>query len=187
MTDTDTRDVVYFTYINDDLHSTALECIWYDVFSKRLFVEFPSGSVAGYANVPVRAVEELETAKSVGSHYSRNIKPIYHGVNSNVDLKAFNESVWSNTSPGYVPTKRTEEADDWKNHDTQEAMLSEYSEIVDEHAEGEYKISFAVEASTNFKAPRGNIVNALNLFVEAFNRNSVDGATIRVRSIEEIV
>lgn len=172
---TETRDVVYFTYINEDLDSSALECIWYDVFSKRLFVEFSNGSVAGYANVPVNVVEALESASSVGAYYSKYIKPIYHGVNSNVDLKAFNADTYANASAGFVPTKARQNTE------------VSYSEIVDEKGQGEYKISFTVEAVTTFKAPSGSIVDALNAFVGAFQKSNESGATIRIRSIEEIV
>ena len=172
---------VRYTYINEDLDSSALEALWYDVFQRRLYVEFPSGQIAGYLNVPAEVVEELENANSVGAYFSKNVKGVYHGTSGDVDLVAFDytsdTNLYAATVPSGAPVKEP--------IDHQEAMLSEYSEITDNHNEGTYAIEFVIEAKTEFKAPAGNILEALNLFVGAFSEGNKD-AHVRVRSIKEI-
>lgn len=57
--------------------SSVISAIGYDVESQVLEVEFRSRRVYRYARVPPEAVEELLTAKSMGSYFNRRIKPRY--------------------------------------------------------------------------------------------------------------
>ena len=49
------------------LDSSALSRYWYDFETGDLFVEFTSGNVAGYSNVPNHVVREFLNAPSIGS------------------------------------------------------------------------------------------------------------------------
>lgn len=163
---------VRYTYINEDLDSSALEALWYDVFQRRLYVEFPSGQIAGYLNVPAEVVEDLENANSVGSYFSKNVKGVYHGTSGDVTLVAFDHTSDTNLYAATVPSGAP-------------VKPQEPETVNAEVVQGTYAIEFVVEAKTEFKAPSGNILDALNLFVGAFSEGNKD-AHVRVRSIKEI-
>lgn len=61
-------------------YSSALEQVWYNAETHRLWVQFPSGQIAGYGDVPGDRYRQLVDADSIGRYYVREIKPVYAGV-----------------------------------------------------------------------------------------------------------
>lgn len=160
---------VKYTF-TDVLDSSALDALFYDANNGELYVEFQNGSIAGYAGVGPGVVDDLVNADSVGSFYALNIKNKYRGIDGKVILEPYNALADSNTNPYAVrnaPIPATNNTPEPESDD-----------------EGVYEISFLVDGTTQFKAPKGNLVQALELFVGSFNENN--DATVRVRSIKEV-
>ena len=59
------------------VESTAVASLGYDRGSSTLEVEFTSGSVYQYFDVPEAEYRELLAAESIGEHLNRRIKPRY--------------------------------------------------------------------------------------------------------------
>lgn len=79
--------VVYYNHHETNLNSTALSDIYYDSISCDLYVEFHSGTIAGYANVAQFSYDLFINASSIGKWYSANLKNNYAGINGDVELK----------------------------------------------------------------------------------------------------
>lgn len=60
-----------------NVHSSNLKSIGYNEDKKILEVEFNSGGVYQYNNVPKNIFEELMTASSHGKYFNQMIKEIY--------------------------------------------------------------------------------------------------------------
>lgn len=76
---------VYYDF-NTTPNSTALNDIWYDGINRELYVEFPNGTIAGYANVPVETYDSLINADSVGRYFAWSIKGYYTGISGDVQF-----------------------------------------------------------------------------------------------------
>lgn len=59
--------------------SSALEAIGYDPEALTLAVQFPSGHIFHYSNVPASVWEELQRVPSKGAFYAREIKRQFKG------------------------------------------------------------------------------------------------------------
>jgi len=55
-------------------NSSNLESFWYNKDKKRLTIEFWSGSIYEYADVPEQLFNELRLAESQGSYFYKNIR-----------------------------------------------------------------------------------------------------------------
>jgi len=60
------------------VRSSNLRAVRYEPDQRRLFVEFVSGQVYGYLDVPSTVYDALLRAGSKGSYLARWIKPRYH-------------------------------------------------------------------------------------------------------------
>lgn len=63
-----------------DVESSNIRSIGYDSNTRVLEVEFTSGKVYQYPNVPAEAHTDLMKADSVGSFFARNIRAKYNGA-----------------------------------------------------------------------------------------------------------
>jgi uncharacterized membrane protein len=57
--------------------STSIEWFRYEPRARRLDVEFVSGGIYRYADVPGAVVDELRAAESKGRYINQEIKPYY--------------------------------------------------------------------------------------------------------------
>ena len=57
--------------------SSQIESIGYDVASKTLAVKFNSGGIYHYAGVNAADYENLQKAKSIGSHFGSKIRNVF--------------------------------------------------------------------------------------------------------------
>jgi hypothetical protein len=57
--------------------SSMISSVGYDPRSRILEVEFTSGDVGQYSNVPAEKYQEMVSANSIGSFLHREIKPNY--------------------------------------------------------------------------------------------------------------
>jgi len=80
----DTETVYYDSYAEVD--SSALSHVYHDSLTNTLYVQFRTGTIAGYANVPQVTYDDLVNASSVGSFYVHKIKSYFNGVNGDVNL-----------------------------------------------------------------------------------------------------
>lgn len=158
-----TKTVAY-TYKNEEVDSSAIDAVWYDLVNQELYVEFPNGAIAGYKGVPSLVVKEMLTANSIGSYFARSIKPYYKGVSSDVEFKPYNSLSNSNTNPAIIGTP---------------PFVPPKPPV----AKGKYEVAFTVEGVLQFEAEPGNIMEALEFFTSKFKQ----GEIVRVRSIKEIV
>lgn len=60
-----------------EVASTSLASIGYDAPSKTLEVEFRSGAVYHYHDVPYATARELAGAQSIGGYFSRRVRGVY--------------------------------------------------------------------------------------------------------------
>ncbi|MCU7372811.1 KTSC domain-containing protein [Paucibacter sp. O1-1] len=60
--------------------SGNLKAVGYDAATQTLDVQFSSGRVYRYSGVPAKAHEELIAAESIGSHFARNVRNKFPGV-----------------------------------------------------------------------------------------------------------
>jgi hypothetical protein len=74
------NSIEYTHYSHTGEFSSALDNIWYDVPTNRLWVQFHSGQIAGYRGVDEETYRELRDASSVGYYYVQNIKPYFTGI-----------------------------------------------------------------------------------------------------------
>jgi hypothetical protein len=65
------------------IDSTVLASAQYDVIESRLRLEFRSGAIYLYFNVPASIYEGLLAADSKGSFFSRHIRPVFLSVKAN--------------------------------------------------------------------------------------------------------
>lgn len=72
---------VEYDYMTE-VDSSAIDAVYYSNKTRQLYVEFPSGTIAGYRDVGPDAVYALVGADSVGSHYARHIRGQYSGINT---------------------------------------------------------------------------------------------------------
>jgi lysyl-tRNA synthetase class 2 len=61
------------------VNSSNLRAVGYLVGTATLWVEFQNGHLYRYPNVPVGAHRALMSAASMGSYFTRRIKPVYQG------------------------------------------------------------------------------------------------------------
>ena len=61
----------------EDVASSNIESVGYDGDEQTLEVEFCSGSVYQYFEVPDDVYQALKNADSVGRHFGRNIKGVF--------------------------------------------------------------------------------------------------------------
>jgi len=59
--------------------SSNIVSIGYDVDTRTLEVEFNSGAVYQYSNVPEDVYNELISASSIGAYFASGIKYVYYG------------------------------------------------------------------------------------------------------------
>lgn len=91
------------------VNSSNLNCLFYDRETLHLYVEFKSGSIAGYRNVPVAEFESLALANSVGKYYNAYIKapkigqPRYPTLNGDVELVKRPDKPVDVPAPAVVP------------------------------------------------------------------------------------
>ena len=57
--------------------SSSLRSVGYDPRSRTLEIEFHSGSVYQYLDVPQTVFEELLTQNSLGTYFNENIREVY--------------------------------------------------------------------------------------------------------------
>jgi uncharacterized phage protein gp47/JayE len=75
-----------FNYTHHEApESTALRTIWYNNRTGDLVVEFTSGVLAGYRNVPAKEYDSLVNAYSVGQYYTHYVKNRYSGFSVDQD------------------------------------------------------------------------------------------------------
>lgn len=156
-------ETVKFTYMNDDLDSSALEALWYDLPNRRLYVEYPNGTMSGYKDVASHKVLEMVNEPSVGAYFNKHIKFSHDVIRSDVNLEPYNHLTYDNTNPSTIG----------------DPVKSDKPEV-----RGTYEVSFVIEGTTEFSAPTGDIVKALELFVGSFGERN--DAVVRVRSIKEV-
>lgn len=63
-----------------EVTSSNIASVGYDATTQTLEVEFTSGKVYQYANVPAKTHSELMSADSVGSFFAANIKKRFAGA-----------------------------------------------------------------------------------------------------------
>jgi len=84
---TTTKNAQGFTSFEPFPESSVIANAWHDEVDRKLFIEFvESGTIAGYAGVDSVAFYRMLAAESVGSHWNRNIKNHFSGINGNVEL-----------------------------------------------------------------------------------------------------
>lgn len=62
------------------VESSMLAAVTYDEPSQTLFVEFNSGRIYAYINVPHSVCTELLSAESAGQYFNREIRPKFEYV-----------------------------------------------------------------------------------------------------------
>lgn len=60
--------------VRQNVSSSNLSSVGYDLNSNTLEVEFNHGGIYQYSNVPVNVYEELMNASSHGQYFDRNVK-----------------------------------------------------------------------------------------------------------------
>ena len=60
-----------------EMSSSAIARVAYDETSSTLNVEFESGTIYEYFDVPRNIYEELLSAESAGSYFAQNIRDVY--------------------------------------------------------------------------------------------------------------
>lgn len=60
--------------------STSIKSVGHDPATNTLEVEFSSGKVYRYANVPAEKHAELLAAESIGKHFGKSIRPNHTAV-----------------------------------------------------------------------------------------------------------
>lgn len=64
--------------VRDRVSSTSIKSVGYNLLSSSLEIEFHSGSVYSYRNVPERVYNQLMAASSKGTYFNRHIKDVYN-------------------------------------------------------------------------------------------------------------
>jgi hypothetical protein len=59
--------------------SSSIQAVGYDEDSRTLHVRFNSGHTYSYSNVDPEEHRALVSAKSIGAHFSKHIRPHYQG------------------------------------------------------------------------------------------------------------
>ena len=72
------RQTKHFGWI--PMKSSNIACIAYDRWKRQLYVQFHTGQIYTYYNVPSDDVEGLMTADSVGQYFAKFIKDSYDYV-----------------------------------------------------------------------------------------------------------
>jgi hypothetical protein len=63
--------------VRQPVESSSVRSLGYDPANRALEVQFASGAVYRYADVPSRVVEGLAVASSIGSYVARNVRGVY--------------------------------------------------------------------------------------------------------------
>jgi KTSC domain-containing protein len=63
--------------IRQPVESSSVLSLGYDPANRALEVQFTSGAVYRYLDVPTRVVEGLATAPSIGRYVARNVRSCY--------------------------------------------------------------------------------------------------------------
>jgi lysyl-tRNA synthetase class 2 len=74
------RDVLLFPHLreqNRDAESTVIKDSGYAPLSNTLEIQFQSGSIYQYFDVPMQVYEELKAAPSQGQYFNANIRNAY--------------------------------------------------------------------------------------------------------------
>lgn len=61
----------------EHVESSNIESVGYDVESRELEVEFKTGAVYSYSDVPPEVAEGLLNAESVGRYFAAHVKGVY--------------------------------------------------------------------------------------------------------------
>lgn len=60
--------------------SSSIRAIGYDAATRMMEIEFVSGDLYSYAGVPSKAVTSLRGASSIGTYFTRFIRPTFAGL-----------------------------------------------------------------------------------------------------------
>jgi hypothetical protein len=63
--------------IRQPVESSSVSSLGYDRADRALEVEFTSGAVYRYSDVPSRVVDGLAVASSIGRYVARNVRGVY--------------------------------------------------------------------------------------------------------------
>ena len=63
--------------IRQQVESSSVQSLGYDAINRALEVEFASGAVYRYLDVPSRVVQGLAVAPSIGSYVARKVRGVY--------------------------------------------------------------------------------------------------------------
>ncbi|MCO1654109.1 KTSC domain-containing protein [Pseudonocardia humida] len=63
--------------IRQQVESSSVRSLGYDPANRALEVQFASGAVYRYLDVPARVVEGLAAASSIGGYVARNVRNVY--------------------------------------------------------------------------------------------------------------
>jgi hypothetical protein len=63
--------------IRQPVESSSVRSLGYDPANRALEVQFASGAVYRYADVPSRVVDGLAVASSIGRYVARNVRGVY--------------------------------------------------------------------------------------------------------------
>jgi hypothetical protein len=66
-----------------DVESSNIRQLGYDKKTKQLRVQFTNGGLFQYKEIPIEVNDELMSAKSIGSYFSKNIRNAYSCVKLN--------------------------------------------------------------------------------------------------------
>lgn len=135
---------VYYTHKFESPESKAISGAWYNADSKELWVDFYTGSRAGYKNVYPYTWTDFVNAESKGGFLASRIKGYFDGISGDVTFV-----------PGYTDTAMSIPS------------TPEPSVPVETRATSEFKVKFSVRSEGVFSVDATSTEEALRLLSQA--------------------
>lgn len=135
---------VYYTHKFESPESEAIAGAWYNADSRELWVDFKTGSRAGYKGVHNYIWNQFNNADSKGGFFASKIRGYYAGISGDVTFV-----------PGYDDTA------------TSIPSTPESPAPVETRATSEFKVKFSVRSEGVFSVDATSTEEALRLLSQA--------------------
>lgn len=139
---------VYYTHKFDSPESKAISGAWYNADSRELWVDFYTGSRAGYKNVYPYTWTDFVNAESKGGFLASRIKGYFDGISGDVTFV-----------PGYTDTAMSIPS-------TPEPASIGHAAPVETRATSVFRVKFLTQIEGEFSVSATSMEEALRFFYE---------------------
>lgn len=147
---------VYYTHKFESPESSAIAGGWYNCDTRELWVDFHTGSTAGYKGVPNYVWNQFSKSPSKGRYYSQAVRDHFDGISGDVVFV-----------PGYADTATSIPS-------TPEPASIGHAAPVETRATSVFRVKFLTQIEGEFSVSASSMEEALRFFSELDNADLLE-------------